>query len=373
MSSLCWNIIRDEKEFRSLARDWNRLAAETDAKSVFLRHEWADAAWQWLRTDECELRVVCVEKNGHVEGILPLIIRRIAISLVNVRQLECLAVPDTQEFSLLACSTNVDEVADCIFAALASDEIAWDVMKLEKLPEDLATTNAIAHAATRHGFFSRILNQHENPGIRLDDTWEEYYGRRSRRLKKGNNLVRNKLQRDGKVVEVKCIEDIDPGPELDELISTLARLSARSWKADTGLTLENPGPAAFLTRLGQSAAECSWLLTWLLTINGEPVAMELQLKFEGVVSGLRADYDERVAEYSPGTLLNWRIIEKLFDSDASYYSLGPGSNSYKARWTETGKKLCDIMVYGASPFGRVAGVVETKLKPIVKKLMQRQS
>lgn len=369
MQDLGYSLIHDEVGFQSLANDWNELAASTDRNSVFLRHEWADAAWQWLKIDGKELCIVCVQRDGQLIGLCPLVRHQVRCDGMHTWQLSGLAIPDSQELSLLADPADINDVAAGLVSALNSGSIRWDTMVLEKLPVNLPSTQALQDAAAEGGYVSRKLSQYENPGISLAGEWEAYYGRRSRRLKKGNNLVRNRLQRDGKAVEIQCIDSrsevLDPG----SLLRTLTDISARSWKASTGLTLDNPGPGAFLARLSEHGLEKGWFLAWILTIDGEPVAMEYQLEFNGVISGLRADYDEGTRDYSPGTLLNWRIIEQLFGRGASYYALGPGSNPYKARWIENSRDLVDLIVYGNSLRARVVRLVEQRMKPLVKRIL----
>ena len=103
--------------------------------------------------------------------------------------------------------------------------------------------------------------------------------------------------------------------------------------------------------------------------------MEYQLEFNGIVSGLRADYDQKFTEFSPGTLLNWRIIEQLFERDASLYSLGPGCNQYKMRWAEEERKLKTLVGYGNLARGRAACAVEKYMRPLarrIKNLLKRE-
>lgn len=364
-------IVSDEASFQSLFDDWNDLAHRTDKNSVFFRHEWHDASWQWLRDDGCELCVVCIRRDGVLIGLCPLVCRRIKRAGMQLRQLTALAVPDNQEFSLLADPVDVEDVAACLMDVLKSGAVRWDIMSLERLPTDLPATKILQRKASGSGYGVHALQKHDNPGISLRDDWDAYYGRRSRRLKKGNNLVRNRLQRDGKVVEIKCFDSRSEGFELQALIKTLTEISASSWKAGTGLTLDNPGPGTFLARLSELAMENSWFLVWLLTIDEEPAAMEYQLEFNGVISGLRADYDGRFHDYSPGTLLNWKIIERLFERGASYYALGPGSNPYKARWVEDARELVDIVIFGSSIRARGLRIVELHLKPFIKRILRK--
>jgi len=365
-------IVSNEVEFQSLATDWNRLAYLTDPSSVFLRHEWSDASWQWLNKDDWQLCVICVKRDGELIGICPLVRHRTVRARIGLIELKGLVVPDNQEFSLIADSANIGDVVTGMLNALKSSRICWDILSLESVPANLPTTTTLENMAPGFGYSIRVLKSYENPGINLEDDWEVYYGRRSRRLKKGNNLIRNRLKRDGKEVEILCFDRTSTEFDLESLLNTLTKLSASSWKASTGLTLDNPGPGAFLSRLSEHAISNSWFLVWLLTIDQEPAAMEYQLEFNGVISGLRADYDARFEGYSPGTLLNWRIIERLFDRDASYYALGPGSNPYKSRWVEGGRELGDIVIYGTSIRARALAMLEMHIKPLARRLLQKK-
>ncbi len=365
------SIISDEDEFCSLASDWNKLAHRTDQSSVFLRHEWNDAAWQWLKKDDCELCIVCVRRDEELIGLCPLVRRQTVRAGIRLNELGGLAVPDTQEFSVIANPADLGDVVTGLMNILKSGTVRWDIMNLEKLPADLPATKVLEDTARTCGYDVQTLLKHDNPGIDLQDDWEAYYGRRSRRLKKGNNLVRNRLQRDDKVVEIRCFDSASEGFELARLLETLTKLSASSWKASTGLTLNNPGPGAFLARLSEHAVNNSWLLVWLLTIDQEPAAMEYQLEFNGVISALRADYDGKFQDYSPGTLLNWRIIERLFEREASYYALGPGSNPYKSRWVEEARELRDVIMYGPSIRARALHTLEMHIKPLLRRILQK--
>lgn len=93
------------------------------------------------------------------------------------------------------------------------------------------------------------------------------------------------------------------------------------------------------------------------------------MEFNSVVSGLRADFDDEYSDSSPGTLLNWRIIEQLFGRDASYYALGPGSNAYKARWVEESRELVDVVIYGNSLRANAVRTLQLYVKPFVKRIL----
>ena len=368
MSALEFHIILDENGFQGMAADWNRLATATDNRSVFLRHEWFDAAWRWL-DGSAELFIVCARRGDETVGICPLVRRTEKRSGLSLQVLAFLTVPDTQEVTLLADPENVRAIADGLFEYLASAAPSWDIADLDKLATGAPGFGVLTSAAVSAGFAISVGEAALSMGIGLADGWEAYYARRSRRLKKGNNHAANRIKRDDRTVDIRCYDSANREEyNCRELLDVMIALSGKSWKADTGLTLNNPGPKAFVERLTEHAANNGWLLAWVLYLDGEAVAMEYQLEYDGVVSGLRADYDQAFDDLSPGTLLNWRIIERLFGRGASYYSLGPGSNAYKKRWAEEEVELNSVLVYAKSWRGRTLRMVDTVLRPAARKM-----
>lgn len=366
MSKIESTCITAEADFLDLADEWNALAAKTDANSVFYRHEWFEAAWCWVKA-RAELSILKITRDNDLIGIFPLVRTAAKSGGINTVALEYLAIPDTQECEVLADAEDLDQVIDEICRWLRSSRKDWDTLQLDKFRLASGTLQRVRHAAFNAGSRAIVSYGGANAGIALSDGWDAYYARRSRRLKKGNNLIVNRLKRDEKEVSIECY-DAAGDADLAALVDTITSLSANSWKAGTGLTLDNSGPQAFIRCLSKHAAAKSWLLVWVLSIDGEPAAMEYQLKFNSVVSGLRADYDTKFDQHSPGTLLNWRVIERLFDSDARIYWLGPGSNEYKARWVEESQELASLTVYSRSARGRYVWFLEACIKPVGRRL-----
>ena len=65
-------LVTVPQQFSALRPEWNGLS---DAqRSVFLTHEWFDAAWQWRAVDST-LAVILVRHDNALLGALPLVDR----------------------------------------------------------------------------------------------------------------------------------------------------------------------------------------------------------------------------------------------------------------------------------------------------------
>ena len=145
---------------------------------------------------------------------------------------------------------------------------------------------------------------------------------------------------------------------VDEIVA----ISAHSWKHVTGTSLDRAGPQAFIRELTESAFAEGWLSVWCLRLDGRPVAMEYQLLRDGHIHALRADFDDQYQSISPGSYLNFRMLERLFDGQHRRYYMGPGNNPYKSRWSETGDPVQTLTSYAPTMRGR-AGELWSEVKP----------
>lgn len=357
-------VIGDYRSFLNLHESWNALVEKNSHQTVFLNHEWFDAAWQWKKGSD-QLRMICAYSDSRLVSVLPLV-KSESDSRFGASALRLLDVPDAQECDIVV--SDVDS-KDAIVASM--DQMAksrdWDIAVFAKLSDSAQLSKYIESASAEAGLRYSKFASGENPGVKLAGSWEEYYRSRSRRLKKGNNLIRNKLHADENLVEVSCIGQGDEsGVNYDGVLATIKKISSRSWKADTGVTLDRPGPRDFIERLTRHAAENDWLSIWLLRLNGEYIAFEYQLKVGKEVSALRSDFDPQYSALSPGSYMNWRILESLFTSSDGHYRMGPGDNAYKLRWSNDASKLVEIRLYNATIKGRILWLGSEVLRPILR-------
>lgn len=345
---------------------WNALAEATDARCIYLRHEWYRAAWKWRERDRAKLFVLTVRRDDTLVAVLPLVkaplsplFGRLAVSI------ESLTIPDSQRFEVLCHESDLEESAEAIGRFLATGAGRWDVLRVDYLG-DARRAQVLEAALRRHGMSAQVGEGHTCLSAPLTNTWPEYYGRRTRRLKKGNNLISNHLQRDFEKIEILRSDGLQGGGSLVEAVSKVVDLSSRSWKSETGTSFAEPGPRAWLDELELSMADKGWLVVWGLLVNGQWVATELQVEYRGSVSAMRADIDPKFVKHSPGTYLSWKILEQLMDTGRITYNMGPGENEYKLRWSEGSQQLFLMTCFNRSVAGWMLERWRLKWRPALR-------
>ena len=367
MTKLATTWITAHDSFAALAASWNSLAALTDDKSVFLRHEWFAAAWAW-RSHESSLAILCVQRGEQIIGILPLVLEQRRLYSLTSRCLTSFDLPDTQEFSLLCAPDDAAVVADSVCAEIARNSLSIDWLQLRKLGPTAA--NTVLLNGLSNGKRVAIGGADACACVGLDEPWEAYYARRSRRLKKGNNLIAKKLKGAFKNVEIQRVE-LDASAAAAAALQELCKLAENSWKKELPTGLSKPIPRKWADALRQTLGSAGSMCAWTLRLDGALAAAELQLEKSGMVSALRADTAEEFDKFGTGTYLGWKVLEALMNGTRVVYNMGPGLNEYKERWAERRVELSTANVFAATLKGRLLWSLDYKLKPLAKRIAER--
>ena len=360
--ALTLRLVTSEAGFAALRADWNRLV-ERVGGPVFLRHEWFGAAWAWQRTDAASLWIACAYAGDRLVGVLPLM--RPPTSHSGTRLLQFLSVPDAQWCDVLIEPELGSTVARSLVSQLLLHSASWDVLRLDRLALRSQATRWFAPALAEQGLAARVDTVDCNLFVDLKSSWPDYHASLSRSIKKTRNLAANRLARLGTAsvqwVTAESVGAHEVGRYVDEVVA----ISARSWKHVTGNSLDRPGPQAFIRALTETAFAQNWLSVWFLRIDNVAVAMEYQLHCDGHIHAMRADFDDHFKSISPGTYLNFKMLEALFGGSHSRYYMGPGNNPYKSRWSEAGEPVQALISYSPTMRGR-AGALWSEVKPRLK-------
>jgi CelD/BcsL family acetyltransferase involved in cellulose biosynthesis len=358
--------IESEAEFAALADAWTDLAARSGQTSPFLSHDWFACCWPAVTPDR-RPEVVVVEDGGHLVAALPLMWwkeRRRGMPVRRVALLEC---PDTPFIDVL-----VGGPARPIAAALVEHLAArrdWDVASLQKLPPTSPMLKELEAAALPGRLPWRRAEASLSPYLAIAGDWEAFWKGTSQRFKKTCRNVQNRLERAGRVLIEEHVQ-VDPD---GALFTELVELSRRSWKGDRGVAIATmPNMHAFFAALTRRATARGWLLLWTLRLDGRLVAMEYQLRHDGRVNALRADFDPALREVSPGSALNFSIARALFGRPGVHeYDMGPGLNDYKLRWASGKHEAAHLMIYRPTPYGRLLHLLDTRVRPVVRRVRER--
>ena len=204
---------------------------------------------------------------------------------------------------------DIEANAAALLAAMAAIGPLW---RLPFLALDSAPAQALLGAAARRGLSTAVLASFERAVLDREadfDAWESRYLSANRRKD-----LRRRRRRLG---ELGALEHrTATGETLPAAIDAFLDLEASGWKGRRGTALASrPGTAALARALFRGGGGVAGRAD-LLVLDGRPVAASLALVCRGTAHLLKTSYDEDLARFAPGLLLEHDIVRACHDGFA---------------------------------------------------------
>lgn len=282
---------------------WAALAQTAIEPNPFYEADFLSAAERHLeRGERLRLLVVRDAADKALVGLFPLCKPRLREGIL----FDALSLY-TNEYSSLSTplirAEGATEILDTAFRFLAGKHDIPQVLHFGKL-----AGNRPFHALLlAHAEAARLpvltVARYDRAAIETRRTGEAYRAFESASTRKSLNRKQKHLEALGALAYSTI-----PGDTPDGLAAFLA-LEASGWKGRHGTALaSHPDTRAFAeAALGTSAGHPQ-LFFERLSLNGRPIAMNLNLRSQGVAFTLKTAYDETFAAYSPGALLDRQSV-----------------------------------------------------------------
>jgi CelD/BcsL family acetyltransferase involved in cellulose biosynthesis len=339
----------------SLACEWEEFAERIDG-SPFLRPGWI---LPWLRAFGTGTpEAITIRREGELVGVLPMQRRRGRLY-------------------------SVANWHSPIFGPLLQDDQARDLLlehlfdggrtsvELSLLEGDSDLLAPMAQAARDAGRLVLEGPIAACPIVDLEGTFEDYEHSLSRNRRKSLRRGLRQLEAEGRVEF-----DVHEGLEgLEHVLEETFRVEASGWKGRRGTAIESRAETKrFYTEIAHWAAERGWLRISFLRLDGDAIACDYSIEFDGVAYSLKSGYDEARRACGPGALLLREQLRDCFERRLSAFDLLGVADAFKMSWTD---RTCDrarVDAFDVSPVGlahwsRVAG--RDALRPAVRWIRAR--
>ncbi len=352
--------IRTLAEFESLGDEWRELQLAVGAQSIFLTHEWFGVCAKNLSPNQ-QMLVLLLRDGTRLVGIAPLLQQRTHVRRLPTTQIGFLQNPLSPfvDFLLLDPPAGLHAV----LTHLWNTRTGWDLLRLTNLREDSPLLELLCSLLQNEGRAFRKHVASRTPFLPIHGSWEEFYKSKSQKFKKTRRSVANRIQHLGEFTVCQITRPQDAGEAFEQMLM----VSARSWKRRHHADLLSPEfERAFFSELTRVASKAGWLRLWLLKKGDEVLAAEFHLDDHGTVYALRAHYDKAYASYSPGTYLDFAIVEQLFRDGCSCYDMGPGAADYKLAWTESNYARYAVEAYNRGVYPEFLNRLQNSWIPALK-------
>lgn len=295
---------------------WNDLWRRSDVNSPTLR---ASLVALWMAhfgklkpysLEARRFRALVVEHDGRWVAGLPLVEARVG-GVLSAGTWPANEWSDSGDL-LLDPAVDPRPVLDAL--AKAMDLLPWPLLRLGDVPIEAARWQHMLAALERAGLPFHFRPEMAPGRINTQGNWEDYRQSWSRRHRQQVPRHARRLAQRGRV-ELQVLDQLDPD-EVEPWLSAGFDIEDRSWKGVRGTSVRrSPGIFAFYLDQARELARCGALSLAMLVLDGRPIAFAYGMCAKGAYRSYKVGYDPEFAQYSPGQLLRYRLLERFFCDD----------------------------------------------------------
>jgi CelD/BcsL family acetyltransferase involved in cellulose biosynthesis len=347
---------RSLEELRAAASAWDDLWQRCATTFPTLR---AELIAQWIEhfAPKAKFMAVAVEENGRLTAALPLLRRKIA----RVFRGGTLPCNEWSSSGDLLMDSEMEERSGChahacrghegiaappahphdqrghgtertIDALLAAfQELPISLLWLDEILPESNRWIALLHELKQRKLKTVVRPRWQAGRVEIGGDWRAYQATWSRKHRQNMARSIRQLSQFG-TLELRLLSDFAPG----EAVRWLRRgweIEDLGWKGEAGTSvLKTPGIEAFFTaQAGLLAREKQLDLAFLETA-GRPIAFIYGQTAKGVFHSAKIGYDPTYADYSPGQLLRYFLLERFHHESGrkALDFLGPLTDSHAA-------------------------------------------
>jgi len=314
---------------------WERLADKQS--NFFATPEWNRLWYRHWRSDAAPLCFL-FHQDGRPVALFPLVMVKARQRGVTRRKIEIMSAPHLPEWL-------IDGPAAAIVSRWVDELVSlkgWDVLRLREIRTELTGLAEFTGSLDGKGLLWR-----ENPVVgapitAVDGDFEEFWGSRSRNLRKQVGKMWRHAERQGPI----AVSVSRPSDDPDHWSQRVMEVAARSWKAKEGSSLAQGPDQAFYPEALRQYLPRGMARIYMLSLGGRDIAYYLGFIWGETFFNLKTDYRSDFADYSPGIILLKPLMEHCFADPEVRRVNFLTTLPFNIRWATEVEPLRDLSVAG---------------------------
>ncbi len=359
--------LRDETQLYDLRPEWDDLLRRSRTAGIFQTWEWNSVYWRYFGVGK-QLTLLCVRDSDRLVGIAPL--KTTLIHGLPLRRVRLLGSRASDYLDLILDQEAEAEALESVFGWLETNEKRWDILDLEKIPEDSPTLEHWPELRRRFGWRNSASPYGMCPYVPLPRSWDEMRALLSRKQRSNLSYKERLIRRDFHA-EIGPIER----DGIDEGLDALVRLHTRRWEErglPGGLSLE--ASRLFLRDISTLFSKRGWLRMYGLRLDGELQSVHYCMAYRDKEYGYIGGWEPSLARYGLGSVLTAHAIRQAIEEGLSEFDMLCGDESYKSHWARASHTNHRLIARKGDPRSRLAAALsraERKIGIKTKMLLSR--
>ncbi len=342
------DVLNSPQAIRAAAAAWDDLWRRSDCALPVAR---AELTAQWLETFAARARVAClvVREGEQLVAALPLVGGRWK-KLLTVGQLPSNAWAWAGDL-LVDRAADWEQVSRLLVAGIR--QLPWPLLRLDGAALDSSHWQRLIECLHDAGLLVAVDESFAVGQVDIDHDWAAYQaswpGNHRRQMGK---MVR-RAEREGGV-ELKVVRQF-ADDDIEALLTKGFQTEDHSWKGAAGSSVwRNPTIFRFFCAQARQLAQQGDLQLTFLEHRGRTIAFEYGWNVRGVYGSAKVGYDEQFAELTPGQLLRYLLLERMFNDPEQHRFdfLGPLTPA-TARWSTSTYRIGRIVASTGGVVGKL--------------------
>jgi len=150
--------------------------------------------------------------------------------------------------------------------------------------------------------------------------------------------------------ELTCLNYEDLLSNFDTVVF-LHQKRWQSLESKIGGLFSNKLFSKFLKKITEEFYRNNWLSIYGVFLNGKPIAVDYNLKFNKKICCYVGGFDPLYKHYSPGVVCFWESLQFYINNGYQEYDFLKGDETYKNIWADKFRKELDVLIIKDGPKG----------------------
>jgi len=354
-------LVQNLNEFEKLKDIWNSLAESCESYTPWLSWDWFNLCLKYS-LGKSRLLVILLYKADRIIAIAPFVVKNEKFrGIIQTKKIELLGNVHSPIRNFLIVDSKKEGKTNIIlniFCYLHDEYKDWDIIELDRIPEENSVFSVFNDALSNSGLNFRTSFSAVNwylDGINY--SFSQYFNNLPKKIQKDVQYCRRRL---GKMGNLQTLIELDSG-SLDHYLDLYDKVRAKSWKAPEK-------DKTFIREFTELTAEKGWMRLAFLLYDDVPIACQKWIVYDQRAYIWDVLHDEDYGKHSPGKILSTDVSQYVFDHDKIIeIDFMTGDDPYKKDWTPKRRERKGITIFNKTLKGQFLAFLMTKFLPVIEK------
>jgi CelD/BcsL family acetyltransferase involved in cellulose biosynthesis len=327
VSSVTFSVHESVEEIAALETTWRELHKRSTYPSIYNSFDFFISSIKNFSEPDVKLFVLSATYAGVVIAVFPFQLSLVTVFGTRLTRLEYAAQWESDKpYPLI--QRGFEELGwQELFRFLTAHHRSWDEVDLCEVRDGLPAAEQLAKLFNSPLYWVRIKEDRRSPIVALDQPWEARWS--------AHRKMRKKVARMQTAFGDRLrFEVVDGAGNWRDYLKIYIEIESRGWKAGRVGISKDACTLSFYQDLFQSLANRNQICFGILSVDNQPVAVEIAYLQDLVVYFAHGTFDEAFSRYSPGMVSTALFLRHFHNGQWREGDYLAGYAGYVVPWSD---------------------------------------